>query len=113
MHELSVCQALIEQLITIVAENQARSVHHIKVCNGPLSGVDSHFLKQAFTVARLGTVAEHAELSIDREPIQVRCSVCGQEGGATANSLVCPHCGDWRTEVLSGDALLLVSVELS
>jgi len=112
MHELSICQALLDQVARAAVDNQASSVSQIKVRNGPLSGVDTHFLKQAFTVACLGTVAEHAELSIEPESIRVRCKVCTREGIATANALVCSNCGDWHTEVLSGDALLLVSIEL-
>lgn len=112
MHELSICQALLEQIARVAADHQARGVRHIKVRNGPLSGVDTHFLEQAFTVARLGTVAEHAELFVESESIRVRCQACGQESTVVANALVCSTCRDWHTEILSGDALLLLSVEL-
>ena len=112
MHELSICQALLDQVSQIAAHHQAESVCLIRVRNGPLSGVDAHFLQQAFSIACLGTVAERAELSIDTEPVCVRCTVCGHESTVSANRLVCLHCGEWRTEILSGDALLLVSVEL-
>lgn len=112
MHELSICQALLEQVARVARDNRAKAVHRIRVRNGPLSGVDSYFLEHAFAVARFGTLAENAELSMEPEPLRVRCKICGQESPATVNVLVCSNCGDWRTEVLSGDTLLLASVEL-
>ncbi len=112
VHELAICQALLEQVTQVAADNRAEAVGRIRVRNGPLSGVDAHSLEQAFAVACLGTVAEQAELMIEPEPIRVRCTVCGQESAAVANVLLCAKCGDWRTQVISGDALLLVSVEL-
>ena len=33
-------------------------------------------------------------------------------GRATANRLVCGSCGDYRTQLVSGDELLLASLEL-
>jgi hydrogenase nickel incorporation protein HypA/HybF len=42
----------------------------------------------------------------------VSCQTCGAESAALPNRLVCGACGDWRTTLLSGDELILESVEL-
>ncbi|NNG14728.1 MAG: hydrogenase nickel incorporation protein HypA, partial [Gammaproteobacteria bacterium] len=52
------------------------------------------------------------ELVIQQMPIQVRCKTCRAETAATANRLLCGECGDWQTELLSGDELLLERVEM-
>jgi hydrogenase nickel incorporation protein HypA/HybF len=96
----------------IAREHQARKVVSITLGMGPLSGVEESLLKHAYPVAVAGSLAEGAELLIRVTPIKVRCTSCGEESDATANSLLCSHCGDWRTELVSGDELLLVSVEL-
>jgi len=44
--------------------------------------------------------------------VRVRCRGCGAETMATANRLVCGACGDWHTDLLAGDELLLLRVEL-
>ncbi len=44
--------------------------------------------------------------------MRVRCRTCKAETDAEPNRLICASCGDFRTELLSGDELLLVSVEL-
>ena len=44
---------------------------------------------------------------------RVRCRSCGAESAAEPNNLVCTACGDWRTELVSGDEMLLAQVELA
>lgn len=112
MHELSVCQALLEQVQTVANSHGARAVSRIVLQIGPLAGVEPGLLKQAFPIARAGTVAATADLQIETLPIRVRCEQCGAETDAAVNHLVCGRCGDWHTQLLSGDELLLASVEL-
>ena len=111
MHELSICQALINQLETLASEQHAKRVLSLVVGVGPLSGVDAHLLKQAYPVAAAGTLAEDSELDIENRPVRVHCRTCGDDSDATANRLLCAHCGDWRTDLLSGDELILTRVE--
>lgn len=113
MHELSICQALLLQVARVAEAHQAVSVSRILVRNGPLSGVDGPLLQRAFSVARMGTVAEKAVLELEAEPLMVRCRMCGRENAATLHALLCQSCGDWHTEVISGEGLLLVSVVLT
>lgn len=112
MHELAVCQALIREVESIARQRSAHSVEAIVVKLGPLSGVEPQLLQQAYPFARAGTVAETAELVIEQLPVKVRCDRCGRESDAAANRLLCAHCGDWHTQVTSGDELLLASVSL-
>ncbi|MGD8933816.1 MAG: hydrogenase maturation nickel metallochaperone HypA [Gammaproteobacteria bacterium] len=112
MHELSICQALMNQVENIAAERNARSVVSIVIGMGPLSGVEAQLLKHAYPVASAGTVAEGAELVIENLPVRVSCTQCGAESDVLPNKLLCKACGDWRTTVISGDELMLMSVEL-
>ncbi|MDY6992349.1 MAG: hydrogenase maturation nickel metallochaperone HypA [Pseudomonadota bacterium] len=112
MHELSLCQALLKQVETIAHQHQAQSVAQITLQIGPLSGVEAELLSQAFTLARMDTIAEQAELILQPLPIRIRCQTCQLESEAAVNQLTCPHCGDWHTQLLSGDELLLAQIEL-
>ena len=112
MHELAICQALMSQIENIAAERNASSVVSIVVGMGPLSGVEAQLLEHAYPVASAGTLAEGAKLVIQNLPVRVRCSQCGQESEVLPNKLLCKECGDWRTTLISGDELMLMSVEL-
>ena len=112
MHELAICQALMEQVERIAQEERADQVLSIHLAIGPLSGVESRLLEQAFSVARAGSIAASAELVIESMPVQVCCKQCGQLTEALPGRLVCGSCGDWRTSLISGDELELRHVEL-
>ena len=112
MHEFSVCQNLLQQVEALARAHGARAVSRIRLQLGPLSGIEAVLLEQAFTVARAGTVANGAMLETESLPVRVRCQVCGVASEVPPNRLVCGACGDWHTELLSGDEMLLASLEL-
>ena len=112
MHELAVCQSLMDQVENIASERNAQSVTSIVVAMGPLSGVEAQLLKNAYPIASAGTIAEDAELIIEYLPVRVKCTQCGSESEASPNKLICKQCGDWRTTLVSGDEMMLMSVEL-
>lgn len=113
MHELSICQGLFKQLETIAADNQAEQIDRVHLHIGALAGVEIPLLKQAFNVIRAGTIAAQADLVIHPTPIQIQCNQCGKTSDADINRLVCTHCGDWHTRLISGDELLLANVEMT
>lgn len=112
MHELSVCQALLTQVTDIAIDSGASAVVRILVEVGPLSGVESALLARAFEVARAGSCAAEAELSIETMAIRISCLICGAESQTPPNRLLCAVCGGYRMRVVSGDELRLRSVEL-
>jgi hydrogenase nickel incorporation protein HypA/HybF len=112
MHELSVCLSLLREVERIAGEHRAGRVTKIVVTVGPLSGVEPDLLRNAYPLAVAGTVAEHAEFVIAVSEIVVRCSQCGTESRARPNRLLCGECGDYRTNLVSGDEMVLQSVEL-
>lgn len=112
MHELAICHALMQQVENISAENHAQQVISIVIGMGPLSGVEAQLLEHAYPIASAGTVAEGAELIIRNLPVRVSCKQCSKESEVPANKLLCSHCGNWKTTLVSGDELMLISLEL-
>jgi len=101
-----------DQLDQIALQQHATAVAKIVLRIGPLSGVEPQLLEQAFPLASAGSIAENSVLEINEQAIEVECSKCGQRTPAKINRLVCGACGEWRTRLLSGDEMLLDSVEL-
>jgi hydrogenase nickel incorporation protein HypA/HybF len=112
MHELAVCQALIEQVERVARDHEARRVISVVVAVGPLSGVEPKLLEHAYPLAAAGTVAEFASLTVEVEPVRVRCRTCQAETDALPNRLICGACGDWQVDVTSGEQMLLKRVEI-
>lgn len=112
MHELAMAQALVEQVEAVINQHGATQASLIRVRIGPLAGVVPELLASAFPLAAAGSRMEHAELEFSHAPIQVHCQTCGADTEAAMNRLICGACGDWHTQIISGDELLLESVEL-
>ncbi|MCJ7451783.1 MAG: hydrogenase maturation nickel metallochaperone HypA [Steroidobacteraceae bacterium] len=112
MHELAICQALIEQVERVARQNDARRVISIVITVGPLSGVEPQLLEHAYPLAAAGTLAEQATLEIETVPVRVRCRSCSAETDASANRLLCGACGDWKVDVIGGEEMILKRVEL-
>ncbi|MCW8927011.1 MAG: hydrogenase maturation nickel metallochaperone HypA [Xanthomonadales bacterium] len=110
---MAICQGLMSQVEQIARDKGATRVEHIVLSIGPLAGVEPELLSRAFEVARADTLASTAELEIETGPVVVECRSCGAKGGAKVNRLLCPSCGDWKVNLVQGDELLLMSIEIS
>jgi hydrogenase nickel incorporation protein HypA/HybF len=113
MHELSVCQSLLDQVQGIARDHGATRVERILLQIGPLSGVEAALLRNAYPLAAAGTLAEDAILDIEPAAVRVHCTQCGADSDATPNRLLCAACGSHQTRLVSGDELLLARVELT
>lgn len=113
MHELSLCQALLDQVERIARDHGATRVDRILLKVGPLAGVEPTLLQHAYPLAAAGTIAESAELAIEPAEIRVHCSDCGAETPARPNRLLCGACGSFKTRLVSGDEMLLANLELT
>ena len=112
MHEFSICQSLLRQVDQIATEHHATTIDKIHLQVGPLSGVEPALLQSAFQIARANTLARTADMIIQATPIKVRCKNCGAMSEAKLNNLACRACGDWQTELLSGDELFIERIEM-
>ena len=112
MHELSLCQNIIDQLQDLARQHHAASVSRVEVQVGVLSGVEPQLLEVAFRSAQAGTIAEHATLVTEVVTPRVACLACGQESAASASDLRCAACGSVQTRLVSGGELILAHVAL-
>jgi len=112
MHELSIAQALVEQVERVVRDEKARCANRVMIAVGALSGADPEALRGAFPLVAEGTVAEGAELVVEVMPARVRCTACGAESAAENYFVACAACGSRAVELVSGRELHIQSVEL-
>ena len=111
MHELSICQATLGQIIQISQKYPNHTVSSITLQIGPLSGVEPLLLEQAFPLVSVNTIAENAKLIIEHLPVKIICLQCNTESETPPNRLLCKQCGTWKTKLISGDEMLLASLE--
>ncbi len=112
MHELSICESVLKQMVAIAGSGNASGVLSITLRVGPLSGVEPELLRAAFPLVAHGTPCEATRIEIETIPVLVQCKNCLAMSEVPPNRLVCASCGTWRVAVRSGDEMLLARVEL-
>ncbi len=112
MHELSIAQALVEQVELAAKKEQATRVERVVIVVGALSGADPEALRGAFPLVAEGTVAEGAELVVETVAARVKCRPCGHESTAGDYFIGCAKCGSRDVELVSGRELNIKSIEV-
>jgi len=107
---MAICQALLDKVEALERPPDSL-VRRVRLSVGPLSGVEPSLLAHAYPIASAGGIADGSSLEIVQGAVWVRCQTCGAESQAIVNRLICGVCGDWRTDLVSGDELLLLAVE--
>ncbi len=119
MHELAVSRAIVD-----AAERHAGGlpVEVVRVRIGRLRQVAPEFLGFYFEVAARDTLCEGAELEWERVDSLLRCGSCdaewdpapppAREGDQLVVSFRCPQCRGAEHRVVSGDELLVASIDV-
>jgi hydrogenase nickel incorporation protein HypA/HybF len=112
MHELSIADALVRQVESIVAREGAARATIITVEIGAFSGVDPDALSAVFPfVAEVSPATAKATLHIVPATATATCQDCGTSCETTEFSS-CAKCGSTRVNVRDGRSLNLRSVEV-
>ena len=109
MHEYSVVQALLD-----ACENHAkgRRVVRVSVAIGVMSGIEPDLLLVAFDTFKEQTIAHDATLTIEVQPIRIRCRECTQEGPIEPLRYRCGACGSVDVEVIEGESMYLMLLDV-
>ena len=109
MHELALSRSIVA-----VGVRHARGsrVTAVTVRVGHMRQVVPDTLRFCFGIAAEGTVLEGATLEIVEVPVALRCRECGRGTVLENFELRCPGCGGSDLDMLSGQELLVESLEL-
>lgn len=112
MHELSIVADLVKLCEDNLKKNNATKVLKLELKIGRLSGVEAHYLKSCFDVFKAGTVCENAELIIHIQNIVIHCKECGFDTELDENNFICPKCGSNKLDVIDGEDMYLIRLEM-
>ncbi len=112
MHELSIVEALLEQVRQEAGAYPALRVHSIRLRIGALRQVVPETLKFCFAAAVQGTELASCSLELEQLPAMARCLKCNLTFPVEDNWFQCPQCGDSGSELLTGNELELTSLDL-
>ena len=109
MHELSICQGIVESVCEAVPEGE---VLVVTVEIGKLSGVVPEAVRFCFDACAHGTRVEGARLDVVEVPGRGRCGSCDRELDMDELIARC-SCGNPFLEIVRGRELRIRSVEVN
>lgn len=112
MHEVGLTQSILDMAEIRALEAGAKSIGKITICVGRISGAVPEALEFSFEALTPGTMAEGAELEIERVDVACRCAECDIEFTPQEMIYSCPQCGTPSSEIIRGRELYLVSMEV-
>src|SRR5208283_1999896 len=113
MHEYSIMQSAISQVLREARQAGATRVHEIRLRVGALSGVVPDALRFAFEAVTDGTCAQGAVLTIEEVPARFWCAACRREFVSANLYSECPDCHNPSGELRAGREMELSSMEVS
>jgi hydrogenase nickel incorporation protein HypA/HybF len=90
-------------------------VVRIRLTIGAMRDIVQEWMQRYFDHVSVGTIAEGAQIVIERCPTTVKCVPCGHVYPAdllAAKTLCCPRCGDARATLETGRELRIDGIEV-
>lgn len=113
MHELGIAEALVEQVEEVRSRHEGQVVISVGVLIGSWRLVVPESLEFYYAVLTRGTGLDGSRLEIQTVEARGLCQTCGETFPVEAPLIVCPVCGRLGGDLVRGQELQLVSVELA
>ena len=112
MHEMSLMESIVEIACETAVKNNAAKVTVIKIDVGILSHVNPEALLFCYDAIRRGSIAEEAELVINRVAGEGWCLDCAKTVPLTERFGACPECGQYHVQITAGEELKVRELEV-
>jgi hydrogenase nickel incorporation protein HypA/HybF len=114
MHELSIMSSILDIVVDYAKRNKVTKVNKINLEVGEFSDLLPDWMQHYFDFVSKDTVADKAELVIDKIPALLKCRTCGNEFTVNRDKLefICTKCNSADLEILRGREFKIISIEV-
>ncbi|MGZ5052281.1 MAG: hydrogenase maturation nickel metallochaperone HypA [Methylobacter sp.] len=112
MHEMSLCESILQILEQQAEIQQYRKVKTVRLEIGALAGVEPEALRFCFDTVMQGSLADQAGLEIVNVPGQAWCMQCSRNVAVQQRYDQCPHCGSHQLQINDGDQMRIKELEV-
>ncbi|MGA2192822.1 MAG: hydrogenase maturation nickel metallochaperone HypA [Nitrospirota bacterium] len=112
MHEVSICESILDILKEEAVKNKASKVTSVTLKIGEMAGVVEDAMRFAFEAVAMGTIAQDATLVMEYVPLTARCRSCGKTFHIVGYAFSCKHCESPEIEVISGRELQIEDIDM-
>ncbi len=112
MHEMGIVASILDASFDAAAKQGAARITEIKISVGELTEIQEFALEFAFDSLSPDTIAEGAKLTVTHIGARSRCVTCDIEFDHGRFEIICPECGSFMCELLTGRELTIDSIEI-
>jgi hydrogenase nickel incorporation protein HypA/HybF len=112
MHEVSICQSIVETLETELEEDQLKNVRQVHLKVGVLSCVEPKVLEHVFQYIIEGTALHDCNLYTELVEVSAACAGCKCEFIVDNYRFVCPECNAPSSTIIEGNELKIYKIIL-
>ena len=114
MHEVSIAIGMVDELVRIARENNARKITTVSLKIGRMSGIVVDSLKFAFDAVKLEhPLLSSAEMQIEEVPLVYECNSCKNVFQPDETYFPsCPECKSYSLKLLSGEEMDIANLEV-
>ncbi|OIO69739.1 MAG: hydrogenase maturation nickel metallochaperone HypA [Zetaproteobacteria bacterium CG_4_9_14_3_um_filter_49_83] len=112
MHELSLCESVIELIEEQARQQCFERVKTVRLEIGALAGVEIEAMLFSFDAAARDSLAEGAKLDIIRIAGLAICPVCEKQVEVSARFDVCPDCAHYPLQIVAGEEMRIKELEV-
>jgi len=112
MHEMAIAEGILSVALGYGEKNKAKRIGKIALKIGEMSGVEIDALNFSFKIIAAGTLAEGAELAVERVPLVGKCHKCGREMPVKDYNFWCPYCENGVLNIVSGREMQVAYLEV-
>ncbi len=112
MHELSIVQALLEQVEEVREANGGGRVVTVTVRVGAWRQIVPEVFTFCYDILTRDGGLYGSRLEVEQVPAVASCAACGEVFSVEDRVLVCPVCSALGASLINGDELDLVSIEM-
>jgi len=111
MHEMAIAEGILDIALDYAQQNKAKRIMKVALLLGEMAGVETESLTFCWSALVQGTIADGAELVINRIPLMGCCSSCGMKRRIVHYNFICTDCGG-TMEIISGRELRVDYLEM-
>ncbi|GAB6080187.1 MAG: hydrogenase maturation nickel metallochaperone HypA [Hydrogenophilus thermoluteolus] len=112
MHEMALAESVVRLAEETATAEGARRIRSVIVEIGALSCVEPEALTFCFDAVSRGTLAEGAELRIERIDGAAYCWRCERTVPIAARTDPCPECGGYQLQPSAGTEMRVQAIEI-
>lgn len=112
MHEMSLCEGVLQVLETEAAKQGFKKVKTVWLEIGELSSVEPQALLFSFDVVTKNSIADKAKLEIIYIAGTAWCMQCSEPVKVKKRFDECPQCGSCQLQITSGEEMKIKELEV-